>query len=407
MESQIKEKLRKQIANLPDRPGVYFFLAKNKRPLYIGRATTLRDRVRSYSSSDLMEMRGPLLVDMIQKADGISWIETDSLLEAMILEANLIKKHQPKYNTKEKDQRSFNYVVVTREDYPRVLIRRGRALAEEKLKGSIYGPFPKADLLKRALAIIRKIFPFRDKCKPQQGKSCFNKQIGLCPGVCSGEITKTEYQKQIRRIKLFLSGKIKNLVKDLEREMRTFSKQHKFEAANELKKKIFALRHIQDVALIKEEVAKPITFRIEAYDVAHLAGTASVGVMVVWEDGQMKKSDYRKFTLRETPPGSDTAGLQEILKRRLRHFEWPLPDLLVLDGGEAQLNIARKVLEESKLKIPLVAVVKDMRHKPKKIIGERGLVFPREAEILLANSEAHRYAQSFHRATRGRAFRQF
>ena len=197
---------------LPDAPGVYLF--KNKRDvLYVGKATSLQDRVKSYFSNDLIQTRGPLLVDMIYKADKIDFIKTSSVLEAIILEVNLIKKYQPKYNTKEKDNKSFNYVIITKEDFPRVLIVRGREIEnglDYKIKNK-FGPFTNGESLRTILKIIRKIFPFRDKCEPLSGKPCFNKQLGLCPGVCDGSINKEDYLKVIKKIELLLSGKINSL----------------------------------------------------------------------------------------------------------------------------------------------------------------------------------------------------
>ena len=219
------------------------------------------DRVRSYFSSNLGDARSSVIVAMIEGAKSISWQKTDSVLEALILEANLIKKHQPKYNTDEKDDKSYNYLVITKEDFPRVLIVRGRELssplfAKRYSLVATYGPYPQGGSLKEALKIVRKIFPFRDKCAPCatsgnylsansreladsntrrrgdtfQAKShlacrpCFNRQIGLCPGVCSGEMSKREYARTIRHIKTLFSGKIKKLKGMLEREMRAETK---------------------------------------------------------------------------------------------------------------------------------------------------------------------------------------
>src|SRR3989344_5544176 len=185
----------KLIKKIPDKSGVYFF-KKGKDILYIGKATSLRDRVKSYLGKDLIETRGPILVDMVFQADRVEYKVTESVLEAIILEANLIKKYQPKYNTKEKDDKSYNYAVITKEDFPRVLLIRGREL-EAKVGGVHelnikykFGPYPNGSAIKEGLKIIRKIFPYRDKCNPSKGspwKPCFNRQIGLCPGVCSGE----------------------------------------------------------------------------------------------------------------------------------------------------------------------------------------------------------------------------
>lgn len=421
---------------LTENPGVYFF-KKGKEILYIGKATSLRDRVKSYFSNDLISTRGPLILDMVFLADKIDYIETGSVLEALILEASLIKKYQPRYNTKEKDNKSYNYIVITKEDFPRVLIERGRTLVGEKRsplefpkKGdlgeskyhSVFGPFPYGTQLKDALKIVRKIFPFRDRCKTGQQKPCFDYQLGLCPGVCIGSISKKDYAKNIKNIELFFEGKKKQLIKKLGKDMNSFSKKQEFEKANETKKTIFALNHIQDVALIKDEYRMSNVeynkniFRIEAYDIAHMSGEANVGVMTVIENGQINKNEYRKFIIRNSKQ-NDIAGLEEILKRRLKHTEWTLPQVIVVDGGKAQINIARKILDETKQglslnlqkgetlvsevsDIKIVSVLKGEGHKPKAILGDKNITEKYSNDILLANNEAHRFAIKYHRQKR-------
>lgn len=399
----------KLTTKLPDKPGIYIFRGSARTILYIGKATSLRTRIASYFRRNLIATRGPIIAEMVEQAKSVDFIETDSVLEALILEAHLIKKHQPPFNTKEKDNKSFNYVVITKEDFPRVLTMRGRELGEADLKPNtsnlkaIFGPFPQGSVLREALAIVRKIFPFRNKCKPNSGKPCFNAQIGLCPGVCAGLISKTEYAKTIHRIKMFFEGRKKTLVSRLEREMKTSAKNLKFEEAGRIKKMIFALNHIQDVAFLKADFLKsPGLFeRIEAYDVAHISGTNVVGVMVVLEDNEPKKSDYRKFKIK-TSTNDDNASLREMLERRFNHTEWSMPKLIVVDGGKAQVNTAEKTLKEWGIQIPVVGVVKDERHKPKGFIGNEIIVQERDRVILLANSEAHRFAIGFHRQLRGK-----
>ena len=413
--------MQKLTTKFPDRPGVYIFRGHVRRILYVGKATSLRARIANYFRSDLIATRGPIIVGMVEQAKSVDFIETDSVLEALILEAHLIKKHQPPFNTKEKDNKSFNYVVITKENFPRVLVVRGREL--ESLLSTTYhplqttfGPFPQGSVLREALAIVRKIFPFRDKCKPNSGKLCFNAQIGLCPGMCEGLISEAEYAKTLRRIKMFFEGKKKTLVRGLEREMKISAKNLKFEKAGRIKRMIFALKHIKDVALIKDDYKKRTelfseNYRIEAYDVAHISGTNVVGVMVVVEDNKPKKCDYRKFKIK-TSTNDDNASLREMLERRFNHTEWSMPKLIVVDGGKAQVNTAEKALKEWGFQIPVVGVVKDERHKPKDILigtatksrtsllGSPGLSGAYEHMILLANSEAHRFAIGFHRALR-------
>lgn len=408
--------MQKLSQKLPDTPGVYIFRDKKRAILYIGKATSLNTRVASYFRRDLVATRGPLIVGMVEMATSIETIKTDSVLEALVLEAYLIKKHQPPYNTKEKDNKSFNYVVITNELFPRVLTMRGRNLEVEPPSDIKYhfGPFPQGSVLREALSLIRKIFPFRDKCVPNSGKPCFNAQIGLCPGVCTGTITRAEYARTIQHIKLFFEGKKSTLLRSLEREMKRAANELKFEEATRLKKTIFALTHIQDVALLKADyVRAPRTdlgnsglrsvlgaARIEAYDIAHISGTNAVGVMVVVEDNEVKKSEYRKFKLK-TSSNDDVASLREVLTRRFEHSEWPLPNLVVVDGGKAQQNVAISLFKEWGLAIPVVGVVKDEHHRPRAILkNPRVTLGFNERAILLANSEAHRFAIQYHRTLR-------
>ncbi|NCN07985.1 hypothetical protein GW944_00245, partial [Candidatus Parcubacteria bacterium] len=233
--------------NLPDSPGVYYFLGKGKKILYVGKATSLKDRVKSYLPTgrqalhSILMTRGPLIEKMLSEAVSVDFVETDSVLEALLLEAYEIKRIQPLYNTKEKDDKSHNYVIITKEEYPRVLIERGRNLLKienSKLKiAKRFGPFPHGSELREALKIVRKLFPFRDKCTPNQGKPCFNAQIGLCPGVCSGDINKKDYRKLIKHLELFFEGKKDKVVKSLEKEMKALAKEEKFEEADKVKKK--------------------------------------------------------------------------------------------------------------------------------------------------------------------------
>jgi excinuclease ABC subunit C len=406
MVSQEVKKLK-----LPDQPGVYFF-KRGKEVLYVGKATSLKDRVRSYFNTDIAASRGPRIESMLDQATILKWQVTDSVLEALLLETAEIKKLQPKYNAKEKDDKSYWQIIITDEEFPQVLQVRAKNLTaiSYKLK-AIYGPFVSGSELKEALKIIRKIFPYRDnRCKPldfARGKPCFNRQIGLCPGVCTGEISKTDYAKTVRNLKLFFSGKKGAVVKNLEQEMKRLAKLNKFEDAAKIRNQIFALNHIRDVALIKAKHDQPHfakatrgnPFRVEAYDVAHTSGKEVVGVMTVVEDGEIKKSDYRKFKL-SREKNDDVGNLVEIVSRRLGHPEWRAPNLVVIDGGKGQLNAVEKLLDQAGFSWPVMAVTKDEHHKAKQILGAKDKIAEHEREILLGNSEAHRFAISWHRQRR-------
>ena len=436
---------------LPSKPGVYFFLGspkysgggyKNKDILYIGKATSLRDRVKSYFGKDLISTRGPLLLDMVTLSNSIRWQETDSVLEALILEANLIKKYQPKYNTKEKDNKSFNYVCITKDLIPKVLVIRGRNLKKEDYD-VVYGPFPNCGQLKEAMKIIRRIFPYIDEQSGKKNNIVFYSQLGLVPDINivthkhknfprltpKGPYTDKNfyvsashaYKKNIKNLKLFFQGKKKSVTINLKKEMLYYARKKEFEKAGEIKKRIFALMHINDVALIKEEISQEnfersfLTksekgkssqniYRIEAYDIAHLAGRNMVGVMTVIEGGELAKREYKKFIIRTQTSSNDTGALEEILSRRLRHIEWGLPNLIVMDGGTAQINIAKSVLSRYQFKIPVVSVVKDDKHKAKAIMGDEDIIKKYKKEILLINNESHRFAISFHKKRRDKNF---
>jgi excinuclease ABC subunit C len=403
--------------NLPEEPGVYFF-KKGVGILYIGKATSLRDRVKSYFSKDILDTRGVLIADMVWQADRIDFIQTDSVLEALILEANLIKKHQPKYNTMEKDDKSYNYVVITKEEFPKVLVERGTSInfARKTLPGikltDIFGPFVNGGQLKEAMKIVRRIFPFLDNNSKIKTGYGFYREIGLAPEIGSAE-AKRDYRKTVGNIKLFFKGKKKSILAALEKEMKSLAKVQQFEKADEVKRRIFALEHIQDIALLKkdfdsadnwgETTLEKKVFRIEAYDIAHISGTNTVGVMVVMTNGRPDKNQYRKFKIRLSSQ-NDIAGLEEVLRRRLNHPEWRFPDIIAVDGSTAQKNIAEKILAEAKLAIPVIAVTKNEKHRPESMQGREELIEKYKKEILLGNAEAHRFAIKYHREKRSRLY---
>ena len=405
---------------LPDCPGVYLFTkgkGKSKEILYVGKATSLRDRVRSYFDDDLIATRGPRIVDMITKADGLMHETTPTVLEALVREAALIREHEPIANAIGKDDKSFLYAVITDEDIPRVLAIRGTEIDFEgkrtngmRLK-AIYGPFPSGYQLRQALKIVRRIFPFFDTPKPvgegskhARAKVEFNRQIGQYPR----NMDKSEYGRSIRYVSLFLSGRVKTLRATLTKEMKQAAKEERFEDAAQIRRQLFALDHVQDVSLIREDRgAEPEGPRIEAYDTAHISGTNAIGVMTVVEGAMPQKSEYRMFKIRGVGGKSlnnDIASLKEILSRRLGHPEWPLPKAFVIDGGKTHKKAAEEVLKEVGIGIPVVAVVKDEKHRPREVIGSLRAGIS-DADAVLANSEAHRFSLKKHREARTRAMR--
>lgn len=221
------------------------------------------------------------------------------------------------------------------------------------------------------------------------------------------------------------------IVTNLKKDMMRFANAREFEKADEIKKRIFALEHINDVALIKDDDLYtpqghpsekvfgspritvrpdhfhqhvPASFRIEAYDIAHMSGKNMVGVMTVVENGEVVKNEYKKFIIRTQTGSNDTGALEEVLSRRFRHTEWGIPSLVVVDGSTAQMNVAKRVLDRYQFSIPIVAVVKDDRHKAKAIIGDEAIIKIHKKSILLSNSEAHRFSIAFHKQKRSKNF---
>jgi excinuclease UvrABC nuclease subunit len=413
------EKLKK----LPDTPGVYLF-KKGKEILYVGKATSLKSRVRSYLLESAAISRGPKIPKLISEAMRVDFEETDTVLEALIREAALIKRHQPPYNVLEKSDASYNYVVITDEAFPRVFTIRERELRLSAQVGTtplktleMYGPFPYGTQLRDAMKIIRKIFPYRGKtdapiARGKQRVSRFYEELGLAPKAATADDQKA-YARTIRHLRMFFEGKKTKLLAELEREMKRHARAKEFETAAQIKRQVFALQHINDIALIKRTSETPFAYRIEAYDVAHTSGIEVVGVMTVVEGGEATKNEYRMFgikgyedtRIRGYKKGerfvNDTAALSEILKRRFGHPEWAYPRLIAVDGGVAQQNAAKRVLEELGIAIPIVAVTKNERHRPERILGDTAIVQQHGSAILLANSEAHRFAIGFHRRRRG------
>lgn len=408
MATGVLEKLKNISGKFPNSSGVYLFLDKNKKPIYIGRAGSLKKRIASY-----FRAKDPRIQEMVQSAKGLKFQKTSNLLEAVIFEANLIKKYWPKYNVKEKDNRSFVYLAITSpstgsgQELPRVLIIRGRDLEKYgAADAKIFGPYQSFRILKVALDLVRKIFPF-GKCMPNQGRPCFDYQIGLCPGVCIGAISQKEYKKNIDDIVLFFSGHKKRLLKKLKKNN---------------PEKIKALEYVSDVALLQElekitgQKREGAYGRIEGYDISHLFGRNAVGAMVVFENGEKNPSQYRLFKIKNLKEGgnyNDLEMLKEILERRVEHKEWSYPDIVFVDGGLNQVKVAKEVLARNNIFIPVVGLAKTGGHSASAYASDKLIIANSKKssrELLIASkrifqavrNEAHRLAIEFNRRSRFR-----
>jgi excinuclease ABC subunit C len=420
----------------PETPGVYIMKDADGRILYVGKAGNLRRRVSSYFERP-HDVRIQTLVSKIAIID---FEQKDTALEALIREAELIKTLTPPFNVREKDDKSFLYFEITREKFPRVLLVRGSGVANEGrggvkssvgggvVQGKRFGPFTSASSAREALRILRRIFPWSTHDPDEIGKMkrpCFNYEIGLCPGTCVGVITHEDYIKNIERLKLFFEGKKARIIRALEKDMKAAAKKQEFERAEALRRQMFALRHIQDTALISDNevlmahgdgVGRGVAtlragYRIEGYDISNISGTSAVGSMVVFEDGASNKNEYRKFKIRSIFQPNDVGMLKEVLERRFAHTAvapaaeskiknpWPIPDLILIDGGLAQVNTARRVLLRAGIKIPIVGIAKGPRRDRNDVIGlvPKGV---QKTTLIKVRDEAHRFAIGYHRVLR-------
>lgn len=392
---------------MPDTPGVYLMKDAGGRILYVGKAVNLKRRVASY----FMRAHDTRIERLVREIRLVDYRKTDTALEALILESALIKQYQPPYNIREKDDKSFLYVEITREPFPRVLLVRGNERSTNRAER--FGPFIVASQIREALRIIRRIFPYSthplatgDKRPATRiGRPCFEYEVGLCPGTCINAIRRADYRRTIANIKHLFQGKKRLILRALQRDMRSASDALEFEKAEQIRRQIFFLQHIQDVALIKDSEVLDIAARtgrpqrIEGYDISNISGTSAVGSMVVFTDGKPDTNEYRKFRIRTITQSDDTAMLREVLRRRFKN-DWPLPDAILIDGGKGQVNAARKVLAEFGMRMPVVGIAKGPEREKNEFIGTVPVgVDP--AVLIRVRDEAHRFAILYHRALRG------
>lgn len=412
----------KQRSKLPKTAGVYCFEV-SKDYLYIGKANNIRDRAKNHFSQP--SYRDGLFINQIKR---IGYIKTDSEIEALLLEANLIKKHKPKYNVVWRDDKNYFFVGITKEDYPRVFITH-----QTKLKANYLGPFVDGKSLKQTLKILRKVFPYRS-CLTFPKKPCLWYQLDRCPAPC---ILKSNLAKQIptspikmkreckrntKNLTKILQGKKSQALKDLKKEMKQTSKDQDFEGAGRIRDQIQSLEKVMAHGKVfqeklkeadnwketKETLAKILNRkeeinRIEAFDISNIQGKQATGSMVTFINGNPDKSFYRKFKIRLKETPDDVAMIKEVLARRQRHKEWGQADLILIDGGRAQLNAAKEIIKN----IPVMAIAKKknelfLKNKEKPILLK---TLPRDIFnlILKLRDEAHRFAISYHKALRKKA----
>lgn len=401
--------LKKKIAGAPDTSGVYLMKDKTGKVIYVGKAKSLKKRLLNYVGRNL-DTKTVMLMSNVADIE-YRLAPTESL--ALLLEASLIHKYEPKYNVSLRDDKSFPLVKITNEEFPAVWITRKR----ENDQARYFGPYTSAGLLREALKIIRQRFPYRS-CKQMPRKPCLYYRIGLSPAPCIGKIKKTEYARRIKNISLILEGKIEALVRKLLREMNFKAKKHEFEGAAIIRDQVNALSSLAGnyaglpnagdlTDLMNLLQLKKLPERIEAFDVSNISGKEATGSMVSFYRGLPDKNNYRRFRIKTVKTIDDYGMLAEVVRRRYSRLvkeKLPLPDLIIIDGGKAHLLTADRELAKLGLKtIPLASFAKEEEHiylwdksKPLKLESDT----PALNLIRRVRDEAHRFAVAYHHILR-------
>lgn len=417
MTDALKEKLK----TLPAAPGVYFHKNQAGEIIYVGKAAVLKNRVRQYFHKDLKDKKTEALKAEIYDTD---WIVVDTEMDALFLESEMIKRYKPKWNILLRDDKTVSYVRIDlKSEIPYVSITR----QPQDDKATYIGPFYAKLPIERALRVLRRVFPYYTK--PFDGKKTLDTDLGLTPGIEVLKSTPTEYKKDLRKLIRYLEGDRDKLLKELEKEMKNAAEKEDFEQAvilrnqyfglKELKKKIvFSDKEFLDISsdhalleLQKILDLKSPPRRIEGYDISHEQGTDVVASMVVFTNGVSDRPEYRKFKLR-AQKNDDPGSMREIITRRLKHKEWPYPDLVVLDGSIAQISAVLPLLKAQD--IPVIGRDKSGDHTKNAAVrlvipeaeGYRPVLLKPDSHIahLIAriDDEAHRFAITYHRALRSK-----
>lgn len=351
----MNKKLETKLKDLPTKPGVYFHKNTKGKIIYIGKAANLRNRVRQYfQKSRSRDPKTELLVAEIADTD---WVTVESEIDALFLEAELVRRYMPQYNILLRDDKSQVYVRIDiNSDYPTVTTTR-RPLDD---KAHYVGPFLNAHSVRQALKLLRRIFPYATGKFTGQKRASLYYHIGLDPGLEEGLTSLKNYRANLRKLIAVLEGKRKNIEREIEREMKLRSQAKDFEMAAKLRNQLYSLQNLNSKIIFSDKEfldiskdhalnelvelfsLKKAPRRIEGYDISHMSGANVVASMVVFTNGVSNKSEYRKFkTTRNI--NNDFANMHEIISRRLAERnikKWGLPDLVLIDGGKGQLDAA-------------------------------------------------------------------
>ena len=363
-------KLEEKLKTLPRSAGVYFHKSKTGEIIYVGKAAVLKNRVRQYFQSTRdMDIKTRALVEEIDDTD---WVETESELDALFLESEMVKRYMPRYNILLRDDKSQMFVRIdTKSEWPVVSFTRNPA----DDGAEYYGPYYNGFAIKKAFRYLRRIFPYYTKPPKENDRPDLDAHIGLSPrpGVSS-----QEYKQTLKKLVRYMEGGRKALAIEIEKDMKLAAKLHDFENAAMLRNRLLDLKALQQKIMFGDreflDISKDkalsslvdlfglskIPARIEGYDVSHMGGTNVVASMVVFTNGVSDRASYRKFKTR-IEQNDDYANIYETLSRRSSEKNikaWGTPDLILIDGGKGQLDAAMRALEERGLKIPTISIAK-------------------------------------------------
>ena len=363
MEKSLKQKLSK----LPVLPGVYFHKNAAGEIIYVGKAAVLKNRVRQYFQNGKKDAKTAALVAEIADTD---WITVDSELDALFLEAEMIKRYMPKWNILLRDDKTVSYVRIDmKSEVPYVSFTRNPV----DDKATYIGPFYGKAAVEKAVRILRRVFPYYDK--PYTGKKTLNTDLGLTPGIEVGKTTPKDYKRNLRKLIRYLEGDKAKLMDELEKTMRAEAEKGNYELAAEARDQLFGLKELKRKIVFSDKEFLDISSdqalkelqellglpepprRIEGYDISHQSGKDTVGSMVVFINGAAARSEYRKFKVRSSR-NDDLKSLREVLARRMKHTEWEMPDLILVDGGVNQVNAVSEIVGD----IPVIGRDKSGDH---------------------------------------------
>ena len=422
----ISKSLKEKLKTLPSAPGVYFHKNQQGEVIYVGKAAVLKNRVRQYFQNTEKDPKTAALVAEIADTD---WIVVETEMDALFLESEMIKRYMPQWNILLRDDKTVSYVRINMKDEIPYVSTTRNPLDD----GATYiGPFYAKNTILKALRILRKIFPFYEK--PYDGKKTLNTDLSLTPGIEIGKITPKEYKKNLHNLIRYLNGDRKKLILDLEKQMKTAAALHDFEEAAKLRDEYFGLKGLKRKIIFSDKEFLDLSSdkallelkqllnlqdpprRIEGYDISHISGTNTVASMVVFQNGVSDRTAYRKFKIRSSK-NDDTASMYEVIFRRLKHQEWPFPDLIILDGASPQLSAVLGLL--SAANIPVVGRNKSGDHTRnadvnliipiKQPDGQylfQSKVYSNDSHlaklITRIDEESHRFAITYHRQLRSK-----